>query len=132
MAADGLDELFLPADTTEWNPATKTIEGAIIDDEIKEWVDEIRETGAFVWIVFDSCHSGTMTRGTGHKNRVNRRIDPALLIPKAALVPSGGVRSALPSKVETSGEFASKNDSQKGGIVAIYAAQSIVEMDGLT
>ena len=27
------------------------------------WVDRIRNTGAFVWIAFDSCHSGTMIRG---------------------------------------------------------------------
>ena len=50
---DGLDELFLPADTAKWDEAKRTVAGAIIDDEVGEWVTELRKTGAFVWIIFE-------------------------------------------------------------------------------
>lgn len=125
---DGLDELFLPADTSKWDEAKKTVEGAIIDDEVGEWVTAIREKGAFVWILFDSCHSGTMTRGISHEGRVNREIAPAALqIPAlSATVPV--TRGTQVLKAETGGDFSSsvvKNKPGMGGIVAMYAAQSL-------
>jgi hypothetical protein len=125
---DGLDELFLPADTGKWNEATKTVEGAIIDDEVGKWVAEIREKGALVWIVFDSCHSGTMTRGISHEGRVERRIEPASLhIPEtnAATLVSRGAK--IP-RADSVGEFSSPANKEKagmGGVVAMYAAQSL-------
>ncbi|MDI3324303.1 caspase family protein [Pontibacterium granulatum] len=60
--ADGLDEIFLPSDAKRWNSAIGSVENAIIDDEIALYVDKLRNRGADVWVVFDSCHSGTMTR----------------------------------------------------------------------
>ncbi len=127
LEPDGLDEVFLPADTSEWDPVTKQITGAIVDDEVREWVDAIRRKGAFVWIVFDSCHSGTMTRGTESDQRVNRRIDPVALIPAEALASgAGSVRS-----IETRGDFGADPEAQvgssdsMGGLVAMYAAQSL-------
>src|SRR5690606_15651718 len=53
---DGLDEAFLPADYQ----AGKNM---ILDNQIAAWLDELRGKGSHVWIVFDSCHSGTMMRG---------------------------------------------------------------------
>ncbi len=125
---DGLDEIFLPADTGEWDPEKGTVRGAIVDDEIREWVDTIRAKGAFVWIIFDSCHSGTMTRGAESAQRVNRRIDPAELVLAETLasVPIG-------SSIETRGDFHDETVARgetvgadaKGGLVAMYAAQSL-------
>lgn len=123
IETDGLDEVFLPADTTTWNPVKATIEGAIIDDEIKNWTDKIRNKGALVWIVFDSCHSGTMTRGTEHTGRINRRIDPALLIPKSVSTTSALKTPA--SKAEDSGEYSKASPTAKGKLIAMYAAQSL-------
>ena len=58
---DGMDEVFLPADAKSW---TKDgLENAIRDDQMGGWLDRMRERGAAVWIVFDCCHSGSMTRG---------------------------------------------------------------------
>lgn len=123
IETDGLDEVFLPADTTKWNPAKGTIEGAIIDDEIKVWTDKIRTKGAFVWIIFDSCHSGTMTRGTETTGRVNRRIDPALLIPKEARTASS--LKPRTTAAETSSDLSGESRSEMGDLVAMYAAQSL-------
>ncbi|MGJ8696780.1 MAG: caspase family protein [Verrucomicrobiaceae bacterium] len=123
IETDGLDEIFLPADTTVWNPEKKTIEGAIIDDEIKVWTNKIRNKGALVWIIFDSCHSGTMTRGTEQTGRVNRRIDPALLIPKA--VSTSPSLKVPATRSETSGEYAKTSPASKGKLIAMYAAQSL-------
>lgn len=122
IETDGLDEVFLPADTTQWNPSTGTIEGAIIDDEIKVWTDKIRAKGAFVWIIFDSCHSGTMTRGTESTGRVNRRVDPNLLIPREALVSSSSLRDP---KADSSGDLGKASSEPMGDLVAMYAAQSL-------
>lgn len=59
---DGLDELFLPVDIGPWNDSVGNVENALVDDEIGQMIDAIRAKGANVWAVFDSCHSGTVTR----------------------------------------------------------------------
>ncbi len=53
---DGLDEAFLPADV---RPGLAL---AIRDNQFSHWLTEFVRRGAHVWIVFDCCHSGTMTR----------------------------------------------------------------------
>jgi len=54
---DGLDEAFLPADARPGEIK------AILDDQFAEWLGQLKQRGARVWIVFDCCHSGTLTRG---------------------------------------------------------------------
>lgn len=63
LEPDGLDEIFLPADVRGWSPEQWTVENALLDDEIGQAVTRIRDTRARVWVIFDSCHSGTMLRG---------------------------------------------------------------------
>lgn len=126
LEPDGLDEVFLAADTTTWDQKKGTITGAIIDDEIRAWVDKIRDRGAFVWIVFDSCHSGTMTRDVTGKNRINRRIDPAKLVPDQAFQRAAQSTRGTISSVETKGDFADEDEKpDRGGIAAMYASQSL-------
>ncbi|MGH1373156.1 MAG: caspase family protein [Cellvibrionaceae bacterium] len=86
--ADGLDEIFLPTDVKRWDSFIGAVENAIVDDEIASYVDRIRDRGADVWLVFDSCHSGTMTRGASAMPEVKyRRLDSSLLgIPDDILV----------------------------------------------
>ncbi len=59
---DGLDEVFLPQDITEWKYNTPVVK-AIRDDQIRAWLDAIRAKGASVFFVADTCHSGTIDRG---------------------------------------------------------------------
>ena len=63
LEPDGLDEIFLPADAGRWTKTIGHVENAIVDDEIRVWVSAIRAKGAFVWVIVDTCHAGTMTRG---------------------------------------------------------------------
>src|SRR5262249_52499865 len=51
------------------------------DDEIGKWLRAITAKKAFVWILFDCCHSGTMTRGT----EVVRELPPDALVPQKEL-----------------------------------------------
>ena len=62
---DGLDEVFLPADTQRWSgsSADAEIPNALLDDEIGEWMDAIVDRGATVWAIFDTCHAAGMARG---------------------------------------------------------------------
>ena len=65
---DGLDEIFLAADFELGFDAAKnmaTIRNHLRDDEIGAAVDSLVAKGAFVWLVIDACHSGTMERSAG-------------------------------------------------------------------
>ncbi|MBV1879542.1 MAG: caspase family protein [Pseudomonadales bacterium] len=67
---DGLDEIFLPADTKNWNNQIKSVENALLDDDIATYLDQFTNQGVFVWLVFDSCHSGTMTRSHWQSRKI--------------------------------------------------------------
>ena len=73
---DGYDEIFLPADVKGWNKGKHAVENAIIDDEIAEFISAYRSKGADVWVIFDSCSSGTMTRGVGDESTRTRKVSP--------------------------------------------------------
>jgi hypothetical protein len=60
--ADGEDEAIAPSDTTFASNGDPITTNLIIDDEIDERLSKIRENGASVWLVVDSCHSGTISR----------------------------------------------------------------------
>ncbi len=78
---DGLDELFLPVDIGAWSDQVGAVENALVDDEIGTLIDGLRAKGANVWAVFDSCHSGTATRGVdGAEEEVRtRQLSPSVL-----------------------------------------------------
>ena len=73
---DGHDEIFLPADVKKWSKGKQAVENAIVDDEIGDFISAYRHKGVDVWIVFDSCHSGTMTRGVGDEIVRTRKVLP--------------------------------------------------------
>jgi hypothetical protein len=78
---DGLDEIFLPADVRPWAGMEERVPNAIVDDEMGAWLRAITAKSAYVWAIFDCCHSGTMTRGT----EVVRELPPETLVPRAEL-----------------------------------------------
>lgn len=63
VETDGLDEIFLPQDIGHWDGTIGQVHNAIVDDEFDVLISRLRNRGATVWAVFDSCHSGTLTRG---------------------------------------------------------------------
>ena len=130
---DGLDEMFLPRDIGKWSGATESVQNAIVDDELGAAITAIRNRGAFVWAVFDTCHSGTITRGIEDEGVRYRDVRPATLgIPDTAMVKAekqaaelfprtrGGPASQAPMVALQ----AASASSDAGGFVAFYAAQS--------
>ena len=113
---DGQDELFLPADTKKWLPEENKVENAILDNEIGSWLTRIRKKGALVWIIFDTCHSGTMTRGGARTLERQRYLNPQRL---------GIPITAAASTVRTRGYGKSPDpadwSTSEPGLVAFYA-----------
>lgn len=110
--ADMLDEILLPADVGSWDGAVGSVANAIVDDEIGTALAAIRAKGAFVWAVFDTCHSATMTRGVAVEDVRLRTVAPAALgVPDA--LDRGGSASA-----------SRRAAGPAGASVAFYAAQS--------
>jgi len=126
---DGRDELFLPADIGAWDDTVGTVKNALVDDEIGRMIGAIRKKGAFVWVVFDSCHSGTVTRSAsiGDDVRMRKVAPSALGIPQAAL--DDADRNVVKTRGKGAGDELpfvnlSEADGRMGGLVAFYAAQS--------
>ena len=131
---DGKDEIFLAADVSKMDPATKTIPNAIMDDEIGAALDAIRDKGAFVWVVFDACHSGTATRAVGMGvEEKERKISPDSL----GMTPDMMAAARGEATRGASGEPARENalglsadadragGTERGGMVAFFAAQTV-------
>src|SRR5712691_5583563 len=74
---DGYDEVFLPYDVepTPLAANSKAIKNAIIDDELGEFADAIRDKGVDLWFILDSCYSGTGLRASGQFH--DKLIEPA-------------------------------------------------------
>ena len=108
---DGLDEVFLPADTMRAEPGSNAIPNALTDDEIGAALLAIRRTGADVWFVMDACHSGSGTRAAA-VGTAARYIDPAVL----------GVTARESALAEPQAE--AQGPEPAGRLLAFYAAQS--------
>jgi len=122
VESDGLDEIFLPRDIGQWNDDIQKVERAITDNELNHYITEIRKQGAFVWAVFDTCHSGSMMRGARVDDQRYRQIDESTLG-----IPSSLMHSALsagPGVNENMGNDIQAVSGKIGGYVAFYGAQS--------
>ncbi|MEP6565397.1 MAG: caspase family protein, partial [Mesorhizobium sp.] len=136
---DGLDEIFLPVDIDKWVKREEGVPNALVDNEIGAALDAIRDKGAFVWVVFDCCHSGTATRAAEVDDESERKVEFADLVggdaaAKAAAVKSydditagasrgfdeNGARKPAFNLTPTGGE-----PITKGKLVAFYAAQTV-------
>lgn len=124
---DGFDEVFLPADAAAWegDGNVNRVRNAIPDDMIRGWLTKLEKKGAFVWVLFDSCHSGTMIRGATEDVERERRIDPSLLLPAEVVrkAARGAPKSRSGAMEASTADMAEYTDAAPG-IVAMYAAQS--------
>lgn len=131
---DGLDEIFLPADTGAWAEAT-AVPNALVDNEIGAALDAIRDKGAFVWFVIDACNSGTATRAAEISDQflVERQVKPEDLgIPadRMAAAEAGGASRSAGGEDERKPAFGATaptgaDPANKGGLVGFYAAQTV-------
>ena len=112
---------------------------ALVDDEIGAALDAIRDKGAFIWVVFDCCHSGTATRAAEVDDEMERKVEFADLV--------GGDEAARAAALKTYEDIAAsasrgfdENGQRKpaftltptgaepitkGKLVAFYAAQTV-------
>lgn len=127
---DGLDELFLPVDIGPWSDEIGTVQNALIDDEIGRLIDSVRDKGADVWAVFDSCHSGTVTRGApaeAEEVRTRQLPPEALGIDAEAALPTRGLddpRARPESPVSDAVASTGDDRPDRGRLVAFFAAQT--------
>ncbi|MBK8457865.1 MAG: caspase family protein [Phyllobacteriaceae bacterium] len=122
---DGKDEIFLPADTKMPEGDDKRLPNAYIDDEVKADLDAIRAKGAFVWIVFDACHSSTATRAAFDGEEMERKIDWSDLGVEPPKYPDEGSRAVGAERESSLSSDATSAAPGEGGLVAFYAAQTV-------
>ncbi len=130
---DGLDELFLPVDIGPWNDQVGQVENALVDDEIGQMITGLRQKGADVWVVFDSCHSGTATRAApmgADPVRMRQLPASALGVPDDTRVQSRALPGVDPRQrpqaplVPADTGQAPDNGAEMGRLVAFFAAQT--------
>lgn len=63
---DHYDEVFALADTTRWDPALRSVRNALIDNDLRDWMEGLAKNGAHIWLIVDSCYAGGMARGDGN------------------------------------------------------------------
>ncbi len=121
---DGKDEIFLPSDTMMPGP-DKRLPNAYIDDEVKADLDAIRAKGAFVWVVFDACHSSTATRAALGGDEMERKIDWSDLGVEPPTYPEEGSRAVGEERESSLSAEEKGAAAEPGGLVAFYAAQTV-------
>lgn len=135
---DGLDEVFLPADVL---PADKDgqIPNSLKDDDVGKYLDRLRAKGAHVFIVFDCCHSGTMTRAVPGKDEprvINRSASPgsAGITEQQVADSIERAKKAVAEEEKRTGKPVTEKprvapvpDPKNGSLVAFYAAQPFEE-----
>jgi hypothetical protein len=125
---DGLDEMFLPADTEKWDDAKQSVTNVILDHELHHWVDRITDTGAHVWVIVDACHSGTMLRGNDAEKI--RQVPPeSMLVPREALIKAREqarqrAEAAPAITAAAADQPAPKSGGHMKNQVGLYAAQA--------
>lgn len=119
---DGKEEVFLPADTGDWDGVNR-IKNAIIDYEFRDWLKAIRKTGASIWVIVDACHSASMIRG---EERL-REVKAEELVPEKVL---RAAQEKARDRLRASGQDPNKARRRfkvppsEPDLVALYAAQS--------
>jgi hypothetical protein len=137
---DGLDEIFLPQDTGKWVDRARGVPNALVDNDISNSLDAIRDKGAFIWVIFDCCHSGTATRAAliGDGDVQERKVeatdlgipDSEMRAAEAAVATRGlgdgsGIEAPRTAAFNIAGEPTGAQAITKGGMVAFFAAQTI-------
>ncbi|HEY1068873.1 MAG TPA: caspase family protein, partial [Pirellulales bacterium] len=117
---DSLDEVFIAADYAGDDKFIR-------DDQIGRWLDDLTNKGAHVWIVFDACHSATLTRDGGSPDETPRRLAASRsTVEEAAFAAAVQRAESLPEALRD--PFAPPVESltrprAQGSVTAFYACQ---------
>lgn len=122
---DGLFEIFLPRDVKGWSNQAGggdgEVQNAIFDHEIRALVDRMTAAGAFVWGIFDTCHSATLVRSSGNPEVRLRQVTPAEL----GISQDEMDRSVARARTQNAGKpVPMAGTSSPGQAVYFYAAQT--------
>ncbi|ATE64321.1 caspase family protein [Rhizorhabdus dicambivorans] len=110
LEPDGRDEIFLAADAGRWDPRSRSLPGALADDEIGRRIGELRARGTDVWVVIDSCTGGGLLRGAAGRAKT--------IAPERLGIPAG---APLRGAIDASG-FVDGGLAGGGRLVAFAAA----------
>ncbi|MGH9838619.1 MAG: caspase family protein [Blastocatellia bacterium] len=113
--SDGWDETIVPYDVGPGGA------GQIRDDQFARWVAEL--AGRRIVMIFDSCHSGTISRGIGvdDGDKASRYLPPDELTIKSA--PQKEDLLTRDFKLVSDGLIGDNRISQQSDLVVISAAQ---------
>lgn len=124
---DGLHEIFLPVDVGRWEGQSGSVRNALIDHELRAAVDRILDRGAFVWAIFDACHSASLVRSAADDGVRYRHVSPDELGISAAAVDAAAadavrMRGPAPAAAPLGDSTAPR--AGQGQAVYFYAAQT--------
>jgi hypothetical protein len=122
---DGLEEIFLPADAAKADGEGDRVAKAVADHEFRDWLAEIRKTGASLWIIVDTCHSASMIRGVD--DEVPREVPAEQLVSRTTLAKAEEralTKLATRGAREAAEILTFKLPPDAPDVVALYAAQS--------
>lgn len=92
--ADGLDEVFLTADTQAWDPVQGVLPQALYDHDIGRFLRALAQRGVRVLALFDSCHAAGLHRAApGRPARLRGVAAAELGVPQSAAVVSAGKKA---------------------------------------
>lgn len=111
---DGFDEVYVPLDGRLGDGGVGWA-NVIVDDELGASIDRMVARGALVWLVADTCFSGTFSRNTSHQEGETARFIAA---PTALGRSPMGVTGPSSSATERPDPPAANG----GGFVGFYAA----------
>ncbi len=95
--ADGLDETIVPVGLRS---RARRPNRDITDDEIYDWLTRLTAKTQLVTLVFDCCHSGTVTRDVvrgAHVRRIEPDLRPPEELPPSPVASRAATRGAGPS-----------------------------------
>lgn len=123
----GLEATILPLDIGRWDREQRSVANAIRASELRDAADRITARGAFLWAVFDSCHSARLVRSTeaGSVLRYRHVAASDLGVPQPEMeraMASDATRGASP----TAGSGLPPSSAAAGGGVSalFYATQA--------
>lgn len=125
---------LLPLDIGRWDGGDQPVTNAVTRDELRTAVDRIAARGAFVWAVFDACHSAGLVRGAAAPAAPEAAAAKALLaswlagleaeaLPSAAGRPAEARRGGQVAPIEADTRAPLPGAAPPGRTALFYAAQ---------
>ena len=97
---DGLDEVFLCADTQAWDSNNGRLPGGLYDDDMDDWMGALVARGACVLAIFDTCHASGLHRDRRGLTRQRGIAAAELGVPSGPSTPPRQAAAAKPQDLQ--------------------------------